>query len=64
VKCIGVALHLPAKLAHGKVAPLEGAELRIELESPGLGVVEKLALECPPGLVRGAAVRPDDVLEI
>jgi len=43
---------------------LEGAEGHIELKSAGLGVAKELALECQLGLARGAAVTPDDVLEI
>ena len=57
-KSISLALHSPAELAYGEVTLLESAELCIELESSGL------ALERLPGLVRGAAVSPDHVLEI
>lgn len=63
-KSIRLSLRLPAELAHGKIALLKGAEIRIKLESPSLGVAEELALECQPSLVHGAAMSPDDVLQI
>jgi hypothetical protein len=34
-----------AELAHGKLALLEGTEISIKLESPGIGVAEDLARE-------------------
>ena len=43
---------------------LEGAEGRVKLESAELGIAEELPLEHQPGLSRGAAVSPDDVLQI
>ena len=43
---------------------LEGAEGGVKLESAGLGVAEELPLERQLGLARGAAVSPDDVLQI
>ena len=39
-------------------------EGRVELESAELGVAEELPLERQPGLSCGAAVSPDDVLQI
>ena len=42
----------------------EGAERGVKLESAGLGVAEELPLERQLGLARGAAVSPDDVLQI
>jgi len=64
VKGISHTLHPPAVLTNGEAPLLEGAEGRIELKSAGLGVAKELALECQLGLARGAAVSPDDVLEI
>ena len=64
VKSISHALHPPAELTDGEVPLLEGAEAGVELESAKLGVAEELPLERQPGLSRGAAVGPDDVLKI
>jgi hypothetical protein len=64
VEGIGLALHLSVELAHRELAQLEGTELCIELVSLGLGVAEELAHKRQPSLVRGAAVSPDDVLQI
>ena len=64
VKSIGHALHPPAELTNGEVSLLEGAEGGVELEGAVLGVAEELALERHPGLPRGAAVDPDEVLKI
>jgi len=62
MKGISHTLHPPAVLTNGEVP--QGAEGRIELKSACLGVAKELALECQLGLARGAAVTPDDVLEI
>ena len=43
---------------------LEGAEGGVELEGAVLGVAEELPLERQPSLARGAAVSPDDVMQI
>ena len=51
-------------LTDGEVPLLEGAEGGVELEGAVLGVAEELALERHPGLPRGAAVDPDEVLKI
>jgi len=64
VKGISHTLHPLAVLTNGEIPLLEGVEGHIELKSAGLGVAKELALECQPGLARGAAVSPDDVLEI
>ena len=64
MKSISHALHPPAELTNREVPLLEGAEGGVELESAGLGVTEELPLERQPGLARGAAVSPDDVLQI
>ena len=64
VKSISHALHPPAELTNGEVPLLEGAEGGVELESAELGVAEELPLERQPGLSRGAAVGPDEVLKI
>ena len=64
MKSIGHALHPSAELPNGEVPLLEGTEGGVELESAGLGVAEELPLERQPGLSRGAAVGPDDVLKI
>ena len=64
VKSISHALHPPAELTDGEVPLLEGAEAGVELESAELGVAKELSLERQPGLARGAAVSPDDVLQI
>src|SRR6185437_10189309 len=64
VKSISHALHPPAVLTDGEVPLLEGAEGGVELEGTVLGVAEELALERHPGLPRGAAVDPDEVLKI
>src|SRR6185312_5769206 len=48
----------------GEVSLHEGAEGGVELEGAVLGVAEELALERHPGLPRGAAVDPDEVLKI
>ena len=64
VKSISHALHPPAELTNGEVPLLEGAEGGVELESAELGIAEELLLERLPGLSSGAAVSPDDVLQI
>jgi len=64
VKSIGHAFHPPAELTNGEVPMLEGVEGGIELESVKLGIAEELPLERQPGLSRGAAVSPDNVLQI
>ena len=64
MKSISHALHPPAELPNGEVPLLEGAKGGVELESAGLGVAEELPRERQPGLSRGAAVSPDDVLQI
>ena len=65
VKSINHALHPPAVLADKEVPLLEGAEARIELESAGLGVAEKLALEREPDLTCCATVGPaNDIQEV
>jgi hypothetical protein len=64
VKSIDHALHPPAELTNGEVPLFEGAEGGVELKSAELGVAEELPLEHQPGLSRGAAVSPDDVLQI
>ena len=64
VKSIGRAFHPPAVLTNGEVPLHEGAEGGVELEVAVLGVAEELPLECHPGLPRGAAVGPDEVLKI
>ena len=64
VKSIGHAFHPPAELTNREVPLREGAEGGVELEGTVLGVAEELALERHPGLPRGAAVDPDEVLKI
>ena len=64
VKSIGHALHPSAELPNGEVPLLEGAEGGVELEGAELGVAEELPLERHPGLSRGAAVGPDEVMKI
>ena len=66
MKSIGHALHPPAVLTDEEVPLHEGAEGGVELEGEGavLGVAEELPLERHPGLPRGAAVGPDEVLKI
>ena len=64
MKSIGHALHPPAVLTDGEVPLHEGAEGGVELEGAVLGVAEELPLERQPGLSRGAAVGPDEVLKI
>ena len=64
MKSIGHALHPPAVLTDGEVPLHEGAEGGVELESAVFGVAEELPLERHPGLPRGAAVGPDEVLKI
>lgn len=64
MKSINHALHLPAVFANGEVPLLKVAERRVELKSVGLGDAKELALECQPGLARGTAVSPNDVLEL
>jgi hypothetical protein len=60
---VGHGLHLPAELADGKVPLDEDAEARVEPQSPGLGIAQKLALKRQPGL---ASVRrvADEVMEV
>jgi hypothetical protein len=57
------ALHPAAVVADAEVALDEGAEARVETQSPGLGIAQKLALERQPGL---ASVRrvADDVVKV
>jgi hypothetical protein len=43
---VGHDLHLPAELANCKVPLDEGAEARVESQSSGLSIAQKLALEC------------------
>ena len=64
VKGIGHALHPPAELANGEVPLRKGAEGGVELEGAELGVAEELPLERHPGLPRGAAVGPDEIMKI
>ena len=64
VKSISHALHPPAVLTDGKVPLHEGAEGGVELEGAVLGVAKELPLERHPGLSRGAAVGPVEVLQI
>ena len=64
VKSIGHALYPPAVLTDREVPLHEGAEGGVELEGAVLGVAEELPLERHPGLPRGAAVGPDEVLKI
>ena len=64
VKSISYALHPPAELTNIEVPLLEGAEGGVEVESAELGIAEELPLERQPGLSRGAAVSPDNVLQI
>ena len=64
VKSIGHAFHPSAELSNREVPLLEGAEGGVELESAELGIAEELPLERQLGLARGAAVSPDDVLQI
>jgi hypothetical protein len=57
------ALHPTAELADGEVTLDEGAEARVETQSPGLSVAQELALEgkpCPARVRRGA----DEVVEV
>jgi hypothetical protein len=56
-------LHLPTELANVKVPLDEGAEARIESQSSGLSIAQKLALECQPGLASGGGVA-DEVMEV
>jgi hypothetical protein len=60
---VGHGLHLPAELANGKVPLDEGAEARVESQSSGLSIAQKLALECQPGLTSGGGVA-DEVVEV
>jgi len=57
------ALYLAAELADRDVALDEGMEARVESQSPGVGVAQKLALERQPGpsSVRSVA---DEVVEV
>ena len=57
------ALHLAAELADGEVSLDERPEARIEAQSPGLGVAQKLALErqAGPASVRSVA---NEVVEV
>jgi hypothetical protein len=57
------ALHPTAELADREVSLDEGAEARVETQSPGLGVAQELALkrEPRPARVRGGA---DEVVEV
>jgi hypothetical protein len=43
-------LHLPAELANGEIPLDEGPEARVEAESTGLSIAQKLTLECQPRL--------------
>ena len=43
---------------------MEGVELHVETESPGLSVPQELALDRQPGLARRAARCPDNVLKV
>jgi hypothetical protein len=56
-------LHPTTELADGEVTLDEGAETRVETQSPGLGVAQKLALKGKPRptRVRGGA---DKVVEV
>jgi len=63
-KSICHALHPPAVLANGKIPLLEGAEGRIELKGPSLGIAKELTLESLPGLARGALGSANDILKI
>jgi hypothetical protein len=56
-------LHLAAELANSKVTLHEGAETRIEPQSPGFSIAQKLALECQPGLASVSSVA-DEVVEV
>jgi hypothetical protein len=56
-------LHLAAELSNSKVTLHEGAEARVEPQSPGLGIAQKLALECQPGLASVGGVA-DEVVEV
>jgi hypothetical protein len=44
-KGVRYGLHLAAELANSKVTLHEGAESRIEPQSPGFSIAQKLALE-------------------
>ena len=57
------ALHLEAELVDGEVALDERPEARIETQSPGLGVAQKLALECQLGPASVQSVA-DEVVEV
>ena len=57
------ALHLPAELADREVALDERPEARIETQSRGLGVAQKLALEHQLGPTSGRSVA-DEVVEV
>jgi hypothetical protein len=56
-------LHLVAELSNSKVTLHEGAETRIEPQSPGLGIAQKLALERQPCLASVSRVA-DEVMEV
>ena len=56
-------LHLAAELSNNKVTLHEGVEARIEPQSPGLGVVQKLTFECQLGLARVDGVA-DEVVKV
>jgi hypothetical protein len=57
------ALHPTTELANGEVTLDEGAETRVETQSPGLGVAQELSLKGKPrsACVRGVA---DEVVEV
>jgi hypothetical protein len=56
-------LHLAAELSNNKVTLHEGAETRIEPQSSGFGITQKLALERQPGLASVSSVA-DEVVEV
>jgi hypothetical protein len=56
-------LHLAVELANNKVTLHEGAEARIEPQSPSFSIVQKIALERQPGLASVSSV-VDEVVEV
>ena len=52
-----------AELADGEVVLDEGAEARVEPQSPGFGVAQELVLECQPGPASARGVA-DEVVEV
>ena len=57
------ALHPATEVANGEIVLEEGTEARIEMQSPGFGIAQKLSLEHKPGPPSVSRVT-DEVVEV